>query len=548
MSELIKEVVNKVLEYLSESYSYQTINDICVALGAIVGEECENIFQARICQDVSIERYNQLQTELATINEKEDVRKSKGVFYTPLDVVQFITLNCIRSIYGLTTPDSLGLKNLTDIPAEDFCLTKSILEPTCGAGEFLLSALMYKLKLWNSTGRELSADTLRVILSSLHGNDINAESTLITKIRLFLAVLTECGVDLACETVSAINNSFTTYDFVELPNEFDEKFDIILGNPPYVEDSKYGELADKYGNIYCNVLFNSSKHLTDRGVIGFIIPLSYISTPRMKKIRDRLYSVLPTQYILSYADRPDCLFAGVHQKLCILLACPGNQKTTYTSNYLYWYKEERDSIFAAPTVILNPYTTDAFIPKLGRDIDISIYQKIMDAENRESVYAVSRVGNESVYLNRRETFWIKAYREPHIHPEFKVFSYINPGEADYCYCLVNSSLFWWYWICVSDCWHVSKELNGFKAPRIEEFEIPSKLADQLIRKLEETKVFVGTKQTDYEYKHNACIKEIHEIDDFINNLFGLTEEESSYIKNFAFRYRMSGGAVCDECN
>lgn len=128
MSDLIKEVVNKVLDYLSESYSYQTINDICVALGIIVGEECENNFQARICQDFSIERYNQLQTELATINEKEDVRKSKGVFYTPLDVVQFITLNCIRSIYGLTTPDSLGSKELTDIPAEDFCLTKSFLD------------------------------------------------------------------------------------------------------------------------------------------------------------------------------------------------------------------------------------------------------------------------------------------------------------------------------------------------------------------------------------------------------------------------------------
>ena len=39
MSDLIKEVVNKVLDYLSESYSYQTINDICVALGTIVGEE-----------------------------------------------------------------------------------------------------------------------------------------------------------------------------------------------------------------------------------------------------------------------------------------------------------------------------------------------------------------------------------------------------------------------------------------------------------------------------------------------------------------------------
>ena len=38
-----------------------------------------------------------------------------------------------------------------------------------------------------------------------------------------------------------------------------------------------------------------------------------------------------------------------------------------------------------------------------------------------------------------------------------------------------------------------------------------------------------------------CIDEIHEIDDYINKLYGLTEEESLYIKNFAFRYRIGGG-------
>lgn len=33
----------------------------------------------------------------------------------------------------------------------------------------------------------------------------------------------------------------------------------------------------------------------------------------------------------------------------------------------------------------------------------------------------------------------------------------------------------------------------------------------------------------------------------VNALYGLTEEESLYIKNFAFRYRIGGG-VEDECD
>ena len=122
-----------------------------------------------------------------------------------------------------------------------------------------------------------------------------------------------------------------------------------------------------------------------------------------------------------------------------------------------------------------------------------------------------------------------------------MFCYKTHGEADYCYCLANSSLFWWYWICTSDCWHVSKSLNGFMAPVISDFDAASKLADALATKLEATKVYIGTKQVEYEYKHNACTNEIHAIDDYINNLYGLTEEESEYVKNFAYRYRISGG-------
>ena len=67
------------------------------------------------------------------------------------------------------------------------------------------------------------------------------------------------------------------------------------------------------------------------------------------------------------------------------------------------------------------------------------------------------------------------------------------------------------------------------------------MANSLRDKLESTKVYVGTRQTEYEYKHKLCLDEIHAIDDFVNVAFGLSEEESTYIKEFAIRYRTSGG-------
>ena len=251
---------------------------------------------------------------------------------------------------------------------------------------------------------------------------------------------------------------------------------------------------------------------------------------------------IPEQYILSYSDRPDCLFDSVHQKLCIVI---GKQrkgsKRVYTGNYQYWYKEERSNLFSGTSVVRNIFYSPAGIPKLGTEMDINIFKKITDPAKMKSVYAESRNGEESVYLNRREAFWMKAYREKVDDPEYKIFSFDSKESAGYCYCLINSSLFWWYWISMSDCWHVSKELNGFMAPFNGKYEKAVGLAKSLRERLEETKVYVGTKQTEYEYKHKECIKEIRAIDSYINGLFGLTKEESDYIMNFAFKYRTSGG-------
>lgn len=67
------------------------------------------------------------------------------------------------------------------------------------------------------------------------------------------------------------------------------------------------------------------------------------------------------------------------------------------------------------------------------------------------------------------------------------------------------------------------------APFNDKYEETVNLAHNLRQRLEDTKVYVGTKQTEYEYKHRECIKEIHAIDTYVNDLFGLTKEESEYI-------------------
>ena len=271
--------------------------------------------------------------------------------------------------------------------------------------------------------------------------------------------------------------------------------------------------------------------------------MSYIATPRMKTIRAELSDSISEQYILSYADRPDCLFKSVHQKQCILIGKKKKQKCrVFTGNYQYWYKAERDILFEQTATVENDFVGENYIPKLGTSLDVKIYQKVIQRVQRIALTNMPSEGAYTVYVNMRAAFWIKAFRKYHESAEYKRFNFETSEIADYFFCILNSSLFWWYWICVSDCWHITnKEISGFMIPVIEHNTIISALANALEDKLEDTKEYVGTKQTKYEYKHKACVKEIHAIDDYINELFGLTDKESLYVKKFAIKYRASGG-------
>lgn len=537
---VLNDALNIAFSYLVRRFESADLNLICDELRKIA---CSEDFEFSTYSGISGD-YTIVQEKLSKLNEKESIRKTKGVYYTPNDVVRFILHNSIKAAFSQLTPENINDNNLDAVPYDSFCTKKTVFDPTCGAGEYLLAALDIKFDLFEKNGGTVSENVIHQIVSTIKGNDSNGDSIVITKIRLLLCVVHRYGASCVNGIAHIVNDSFESYDYIIGKSALETKYDIIVGNPPYVEDFKCGLLLDeKYGNIYANVLLNAAKQLNCGGSVGFIVPLSYISTPRMKKLRNALFALIPEQYILSYADRPDCLFDSVHQKLCIIIGKTGDMASTiYTGNYQYWYKSERNNLFEQTTVIKNDFVSESFIPKLGCSLDVSIYRKITDTSKVKSVYAQSRCGNESVYLNRRETFWMKAYREYVADPEYKVFSYATAPEADYCYCLINSSLFWWYWISVSDCWHVSKELNGFMAPDNTDDETVTRLANQLRQRLEETKVYVGTAQTEYEYKHRVCLAEIQAIDDFINNLYGLTAEESDYIKGFALKYRTSGGA------
>jgi hypothetical protein len=117
-------------------------------------------------------------------------------------------------------------------------------------------------------------------------------------------------------------------------------------------------------------------------------------------------------------------------------------------------------------------------------------------------------------------------------------------------CLLNSSLFYWYYSVLSDCEHVNDEL-------VQDFPIPahwhnqpwSKLALQLFESLREnaTRKVIRTKQghtIEYDEIKAVLSKDvIDQIDIALAESYGLTRDELDFILNYDIKYRMGQDEV-----
>lgn len=465
---------------------------------------------------------NDFQFLTSNLEEKTNKRKKMGVYYTPVDLCTFM------------------IKKMIDNDKE--ILEKTVFEPTCGNSEFLLAYFNY---IYNKNFLTSDVKLIKFI-EKIYGNDINLDAIVISKLRLLFNIFEKLeNKNLILEVADILNKNFSNLDAIDELHGLNQRYDYIIGNPPYVEISKYPKnIEENFGNIYANILKNSLLILKENGKLCFVIPISYVSTIRMKKIRDFVFETTQKQIIYNFSDRPDSLFSSVHQKLTILIAEKRDSSIEkhriYSSAYTYWYKSERGNMFDLLETI-EVEKRDDFIPKLGNRIEKSIFRKVFSDEENKTLYNImsSKIGN-SLYLNMRCTFWIKCFIDEAKSKEYKEFK-IN-DNLEYIYCILNSSLFFWYWTVVSDCWHITnKEFKYFKFLSNNDKKMAILLAKKLANELEKTKKFIGSKQIEYEYKHKECKNTIDEIDEFIGEIYSLTSSEIQYIKKFNEKYRMSKG-------
>ncbi|MBU4211247.1 MAG: N-6 DNA methylase, partial [Verrucomicrobia bacterium] len=229
----------------------------------------------------------------AKVEEKPEVRKAGGVYYTPTFIVDYIVKNTVgKLLEGKTPKQAAKLK---------------ILDPACGSGSFLIGAYQYlldwhrdyyvnaecgvrnaelkknKSPIYQISGgdyRLTTEERKRILLNNIFGVDIDSQAVEVTKLSLLLKVLEgesqetitkqfelfhqralpDLGSNIKCgnsligpdfykdrqgklfgeDEMFRINAFDWQAEFLEIMKS--GGFDAVIGNPPWIS------LSGKFGN------------------------------------------------------------------------------------------------------------------------------------------------------------------------------------------------------------------------------------------------------------------------------------------------------------
>ncbi|HEY0603072.1 MAG TPA: TaqI-like C-terminal specificity domain-containing protein [Herpetosiphonaceae bacterium] len=294
----------------------------------------------------------------AIVEEKPEVRKAGGVYYTPSYIVDYIVKHTVGKLLEGKSPTQVSKLR--------------ILDPSCGSGSFLIGAYQYLLDwhrdyyLNNGPGKHkkeliqvsggvwrlTTGERRRILLNNIYGVDIDTQAVEVTKLSLLLKVLEgeteqtlapqlrllqiralpDLGSNIKCGN-SLIGPDFYRYEQMNLLDEeeryrinvfdWDSEFptimqsggfDAVIGNPPYIftrellTPAERNYFSEKYAttwekqNTFMLFMELMLRLMNSVGLGGFIVPNSWLTIESAKLLRKvftpRLTMIADLNYVV----------------------------------------------------------------------------------------------------------------------------------------------------------------------------------------------------------------------------------------------------------
>lgn len=337
-------------------------------------------------------------------------------------------------------------------------------------------------------------------------------------------------------------------------------FGAVIGNPPYVEYAKVrglytvkGYATEACGNLYAFVLERSAILAAKLARMGMIVQLPIVCTDRMKPAQTLLQGARGYTWYATFDDRPGRLFDGLeHIRATILLtAAQDVGHRTFATKYNRWYSEFRPALF--PTLAFleqdEHLSYDGAIAKLGDPIAHHILQRILACPR----LAQHSGKPSSLMYHNAPQYWIRAFGfEPYFWNErqgqalsTQVKRFEVRTDPSLALALMNSSLFYWWFVLLSDCRHLNaREIEHFPVPTSADGLRLRGLTTELMRSYKEHTVrktcnYKATGKVVYDEFYPRYSKNIlDQIDRELAGAYGLTDEELDYVINYDIKYRM----------
>jgi hypothetical protein len=321
------------------------------------------------------------------VEDKPEVKKAGGVYYTPTYIVDYIVKNTVGKLLVGNTPTKVAKIR--------------VLDPACGSGSFLLGAYQYLLdwhqewyqkhdpqkhakgrspKVYLGPGGEwrlTTAEKKRILLNNIYGVDIDTQAVEVTKLSLLLKVLEGENAETLGKSLRLFHeralpdlgenikcgNSLIGPDFYEGKqlsllddeeryriNAFDWNaefpeimqaggFDVVIGNPPYIRIQAMKEWAPIEVEFYKRCYKAASKGnydiyvvfvervlqlLNERGRMGFIMPHKFFQAKYGQALREMIAKGNHLGEVVHFGDQQ--VFAGASTYTCLLFLDKASNK------------------------------------------------------------------------------------------------------------------------------------------------------------------------------------------------------------------------------